>query len=362
MENYYYNHLSHMFEQDSLVYTIGVFNTMSHVHDDLEFGCVLQGTLQVKIGSQDYLIEEGGMFSVNAMEPHRYQAEEGYCICTFFALKKSFYQQVIPQNRQHNLHFIVEKPDSTCGLTKKIRTMFLAIYRNILLEEENFHLINQACISYTLCLINKIAEKTTHDPSITAEKPNSSKDITYYIMQNYKKEISIKTLAEHMHLSPDYTAHLFKQIFGTSFKQYINYMRVSQAQQLLLSSDDFTVTEILLDCGFNNHTSFIRAFKKFTGVTPSEYIVAHKKQDVRLMSYLESNSSLARNQVSPFPKNSPTFPLLLDNATPDGKYKTFSGTYINLSNDFKTEHLKKAYEYFTQSDIIDIGLYEQFSF
>ena len=59
---------------------------------------------------------------------------------------------------------------------------------------------------------------------------------------------------------------------GYSFTQFINSYRVAYAQQLLRENPDKKISQVGLESGFANDTTFYRVFKTFTGLTPSEWL------------------------------------------------------------------------------------------
>ena len=63
---------------------------------------------------------------------------------------------------------------------------------------------------------------------------------------------------------------VLKQHFGVSPLQYINRKKMERAQLMLLT-EDMAVKEVAYTLGFNDHSYFIRLFKKLTGRTPQEY-------------------------------------------------------------------------------------------
>ena len=71
-------------------------------------------------------------------------------------------------------------------------------------------------------------------------------------------------------MTKPYFIRIFKQHFGMSPLQYINHKKMERAQLLLLT-EDMTVKEVAFALGFNDHSYFIRLFKKITGRTPQEY-------------------------------------------------------------------------------------------
>lgn len=91
-----------------------------------------------------------------------------------------------------------------------------------------------------------------------------------FINKNYEKQISLETLALNSYCNPTYLSYLFKEKMKIGVSEYINYIRVQAAKELL----DITVkpiTEIALMVGFNDGTYFSRVFKGIESITPKEY-------------------------------------------------------------------------------------------
>ena len=62
----------------------------------------------------------------------------------------------------------------------------------------------------------------------------------------------------------------FKKVIGRSPMEYVNEYRIKKAMHYLKESD-LTVTEICLECGYNNLGNFLREFRKYTSTTPLQY-------------------------------------------------------------------------------------------
>lgn len=91
-----------------------------------------------------------------------------------------------------------------------------------------------------------------------------------YINEHYKDGVSLKSLAEHEHLTPAYLSAFFKKNFSKGFYEYYNGVRLNYAMSDLFDSDK-TVAEIAYSNGFEDPRSFVRAFRDTFGITPSEY-------------------------------------------------------------------------------------------
>lgn len=103
---------------------------------------------------------------------------------------------------------------------------------------------------------------------------NNEKDkfkvIIEFIHKNYKNDIGIRDIADHVKISYSHIRKIFKDETGENIVDYINVMRVNEAKKLLVSTD-MNIKDIALGLGYNNDQSFTRAFKKFEGITPGEY-------------------------------------------------------------------------------------------
>jgi AraC family transcriptional regulator len=91
-----------------------------------------------------------------------------------------------------------------------------------------------------------------------------------YIEEHLDEEISLVTLAELAHLSSFHFARAFKQSFELPPHRYLTLRRIERAKELL-SQPEMSVTRIGLNVGFSDTSSFSSAFRRQTGVTPTDF-------------------------------------------------------------------------------------------
>jgi AraC-like DNA-binding protein len=86
-------------------------------------------------------------------------------------------------------------------------------------------------------------------------------------------ELTLDKIADELNLSKSHVSRLINKELQTSFPDYINQLRIKEAQYYLKHPDfaNYTLVAIGLEAGFASKTTFNNTFKKVTGMTPSEY-------------------------------------------------------------------------------------------
>ncbi len=79
---------------------------------------------------------------------------------------------------------------------------------------------------------------------------------------DYSQELSLELLANIANFSPYHFHRIFKGIVGESLYKYIQRIRIEKSAHNLKYQDDKSITEIAIECGFNNSASFARTFKE----------------------------------------------------------------------------------------------------
>jgi AraC family transcriptional regulator len=107
----------------------------------------------------------------------------------------------------------------------------------------------------------------THHGGLASWQQNR---VAAYIDEHLGQRISLADLAGIARLSRFHFARAFKQSFGVPPHRYHRHRRIDRAMELLAHSRH-TVTEIALKVGFSESSAFATAFRRTTGLAPSEY-------------------------------------------------------------------------------------------
>jgi AraC-like DNA-binding protein len=98
-------------------------------------------------------------------------------------------------------------------------------------------------------------------------------------------ELSLPELAKEIAISTHDLSYLLNECFGASFFQFVNTYRVEEAKQLMLSEKykHLNILGIAYNAGFNSKTTFNTAFKKHTGLSPSQFMQSAKAQPAQII-------------------------------------------------------------------------------
>lgn len=91
-----------------------------------------------------------------------------------------------------------------------------------------------------------------------------------YIKKNYSRDLTLDEVSKEVHVSPYYFSKLFKDETGENFVEYLAKVRIAQAKRMLMDSS-ISIKQICLTVGYGDPSYFSRIFKKYEGVTPSEF-------------------------------------------------------------------------------------------
>ena len=92
----------------------------------------------------------------------------------------------------------------------------------------------------------------------------------YFMKQSYQKDISLATVAEHVHMNPIYFSTYFKKHAGEKFMDVLTSIRIEQAAKLLATTR-MTIKDIKLAVGYGHTGNFYKHFQDKYGMTPNEY-------------------------------------------------------------------------------------------
>lgn len=150
--------------------------------------------------------------------------------------------------------------------SEKLLKMFkeLEYKRNLKVENRNMESIRD---TYSIILSLLETERERYLPTEKRKKIDAA---MVYISQNYYKKLTNETLAAVAGLSTVYFRKLFTHMVGVPPMVYAQNLRIEKAKEIL-TGDYSNLTDVALSLGYSSLYDFSRAFKKHTGIAPSQY-------------------------------------------------------------------------------------------
>jgi AraC-like DNA-binding protein len=170
--------------------------------------------------------------------------------------------------------------------------IFLILFIAIFIRSKQLKESNEMLFKHAQEIIRKekelqvIKRKEKYSSSLLSEEGN--KQLYNNLLELMEQEkiylnnkLTIDEVAKKINTNRSYLSQMINDNFKTNFNNFINEYRVKEAQRLLLENDanNYSIEGISLSVGFSSKSTFNSAFKKFTGIRPSEFIRLRKKQD-----------------------------------------------------------------------------------
>lgn len=122
--------------------------------------------------------------------------------------------------------------------------------------------------------IYKLFAELLNPEITTSDQQDSHKEsirkLTIHINEHLNENLSVKYLADLMHMSPSHFSRVFKQKTGLSPYEYVLISRLNKAKNLLQKTDK-TVSTIANEIGFNSESNFINFFTENVGISPKKF-------------------------------------------------------------------------------------------
>ena len=232
-----------------------VFNFPLHMHRSFELYTQKSGKTKIMVDNKEYTLCEGEAILIFPYQLHSYKrVEKGKCTLCIFSptLVADFYK--------HNLVPVDNK-------------MLFSLPTNINISNKY---LKQALV-YHIC--GTFETDRTYITRVHSSTSEWLVSLFMFINQNYKSSCKLKDAVVTLGYDYSYISKLFKEHVGTSYNQYVNLLRIQDAQTMLLSTSK-SVTQIANECGYNNLRSFNRKFIEIVGITPTEYKTNQTKSTI----------------------------------------------------------------------------------
>ena len=204
------------------------FNPNWHFHPDFQISLIAEGKGTRFVGDHVQSFEKGDLFVENSVRGMEFYGET-----------------------RNKINKLIHKINNELGFRRIIKLLEII---DILANSEEYHLLSSP--GYTNVFKGDDADKMR---------------IVYdYVMSNFKTKISLEEIAEMLNMTTTSFCRYFKPRANKTFTRFVNEIRIGHSRKLLLE-DNFNISQISYECGFNALSNFNRQFKAIVHMSPHEY-------------------------------------------------------------------------------------------
>jgi AraC-like DNA-binding protein/cupin superfamily acireductone dioxygenase involved in methionine salvage len=247
-----------------------------HYHDSYEIYYLLSGSRYYFINDRKFKVEKGDLVLINKGNLHKtmYGGSPMHeRILIIF--DESYIQGLIGQSADVNLLQAFHQNENLVKLQKPEQAAIERLLFRIMREARGKDLGHESYVRLAMGeLLIFINRKAAHTRPAGNGQMNHMHgkicEIIKYINIRYMKKITLESIADNFYISPYYLSRIFRKETGFTFVEYLNSLRIREAQQLLKESQ-LNVSEIAEKVGYESQTHFGRVFKKITGMSPLQF-------------------------------------------------------------------------------------------
>ena len=248
-----------------------------HHHDFSKIVILIDGDLTYYIEGKAYILKPWDILFVNKNEIHKPVVNPNkYYERIVIWLNPDFMAKYAQGN--NNLLKCFEVAIKNNYNLLRLNMKSIEIIKNLIQDTQNCNnsnefgseILKESLFVQLMVLMNRLF--------LNSDKNRDIEDIQYdktiegvlnYINSNLENDLSIDTIASEFFISKYYLMRKFKNQIGSSIHNYVVQKRLILARSLI--SDGLSMSSVCSRCGFNDYSSFVRAFKKVYGVSPSNY-------------------------------------------------------------------------------------------
>lgn len=254
------------------IYSKVNFSFRAHWHTEFEIAYVESGNIYISINNDKKLLSEGDIAICTSGDIHYYESTNCSSAIILLVFKPEFFG--FSADWPDTLHFtssFFKKGEIDFKGFDNIKTLLYSLLEETQTKNNYYELFVKAKI-IELCA-SMLRYIPTNNSTFTNLNKTSSKlkaiqDVLVYVENNFTEEISLQILSDKFNINSYNLSKTFNSITGCNLKMYINNLRVSKAENIILNSRK-PLIDIAIECGFNSMRTFNRAYKSIKGYAPS---------------------------------------------------------------------------------------------
>lgn len=223
-----------------------------HFHSSIEFAVLLDGEMTVRNFGKSETLRAGEIFFADSFEYHEYLPSGDGARVLAITLDAECKELLRSLYGNKTFPYYMRDVD----YNKKV----IALARQWKEEESTSALADRG---YCCLLFAYLADRYGVVSPVMDSGRNITVELLKYVNEHYTENLSLKDVAEQLGYSKEYCSKIFRKVVGKTFRDYLNSYRLKKYDEEIdgKKHSDYTVTEMMYQCGFNSSATFYRAKK-----------------------------------------------------------------------------------------------------
>lgn len=220
---------------------------------------ISKGTVDVLYEERSFRVDAGNFLLLDCYRPHQYGSSDAWEASWLHfdgILAREYFQEI---TSHYGYAFA---PDNVRDISNTLEEI-CSLFRNA------GPVIEASLSAQITTILDALLTSVPQDRSSVVCK-NTVAGSVAFINEHFHEHLSLQELAEKANLSPYHFTRIFAREIGFTPHQYLINVRVSAAK-FMLKSAETSIKDIAFSTGFHSESSFCSTFKKWTGITPSQY-------------------------------------------------------------------------------------------
>jgi AraC-like DNA-binding protein len=244
-----------------------------HWHVEYEIIRILEGIFVIALDEKEFVAEKGDFVFINSGTLHGGIPTDCIYECIVFDMN------------------MLMKKDNICGIYVKdimnhaivikecfrresslLHQIIWNLFDFLAMKAPGYELMVQGCLYQMLGCIVQRQDYITDSMQTPKNHKRilTLKQVLEYIENSYANAITLEELSKTAGMSPKYFCRFFQEMTHKSPFDYLNYYRIERSCYHLLHTED-SITDVALNCGYNDLSYYIKIFKRHKGITPAKY-------------------------------------------------------------------------------------------